>query len=94
MRGYLRGNKLNSAAIAPMPAPLNVQVRRALQCYFAEAGEHVVPDLYQALLNEVEPPLLEAVLIQTRHNQVKAARWLGLSRGTLRKKLKQHGLGK
>jgi Fis family transcriptional regulator len=44
------------------------------------------------VLEEVEPPLLRAVLRHTRNNQSKAARMLGLSRGTLRKKLKQYGL--
>jgi Fis family transcriptional regulator len=33
--------------------------------------------------------MLEVVLRQTRGNQTKAAKMLGISRGTLRKKLKQ-----
>ncbi len=51
----------------------------------AEAGE-----LYELLLAEVEKPLLARVLKHTRRNQSKAAKILGLSRGTLRKKLKLH----
>ena len=35
---------------------------------------------------------LQAVLEQTAHNQSNAAQMLGMSRGTLRKKLKDHGL--
>jgi len=44
-------------------------------------------------LAEVEPPLLMVVLKQVRGNQTKAAKMLGLSRGTLRKKLKIYCLG-
>lgn len=45
-------------------------------------------NVYEMLLAEVEPALLETTLIHTRGNQSKAARILGISRGTLRKKLK------
>jgi len=50
-------------------------------------------DLYQRLLNLVEPPVLEAAL-KRHHGQVAAAaRSLGLHRMTLRKKMNQFGLG-
>ncbi|EXB47252.1 bacterial regulatory, Fis family protein [Acinetobacter baumannii 146457] len=42
----------------------------------------------------VEKPLLDLTLTHTRGNQTKAAELLGLNRGTLRKKLKAHGLMK
>jgi Fis family transcriptional regulator len=45
------------------------------------------------VLSEVERPLLEAVLAHTGSNQSKAARVLGISRSTLRKKLIQYHLG-
>jgi Fis family transcriptional regulator len=44
------------------------------------------------VLAEIELPLLEAALQKTRGNQTKTAILLGLSRGTLRKKLKQYNL--
>lgn len=47
-------------------------------------------NLHEIYLSEVEQPLLEAVMSQTKYNQVRAAKMLGISRGTLRKKLKQH----
>jgi Fis family transcriptional regulator len=44
------------------------------------------------VLKEVELPLFIAVLKQTKNNQSKASKILGLNRGTLRKKLKQYNL--
>ena len=39
------------------------------------------------ILQEVEPPLLQAVMEKKRGNQLQAAKLLGISRGTIRKKL-------
>lgn len=46
--------------------------------------------LYDMVLSEVEPPLLQALMEHTRYNQSKAAQILGLSRGTTRKKLEKY----
>jgi Fis family transcriptional regulator, factor for inversion stimulation protein len=43
--------------------------------------------LYDMILAEVEPPLLQAVMEKRRGNQLQAAKMLGISRGTIRKKL-------
>lgn len=64
----------------------------ALEHYFAQLGDSLPTNLYELVLAEVEAPLLEVVLQQTKGNQSKAAALLGLSRGTLRKKLKQYNL--
>jgi len=45
-----------------------------------------------ALRIHVDRALLSVVLEYTRGNQTRAAEILGLNRGTLRKKLKAHGL--
>lgn len=71
---------------------LRKEVERSMQQYFAHLGEESVTNLYDLVLNEVEGPLLEAVLKHTGSNQSKASIMLGLNRGTLRKKLKQHGM--
>ncbi len=71
---------------------LRKEVERSLDQYFAHLGEAPVTNLYDLVLNEVERPLLEAVLKHTGSNQSKASIMLGLNRGTLRKKLKQHGM--
>jgi len=49
-------------------------------------------DLYQLVLNEVEPAVFAAVLDYAGGNQSRAAALLGLNRGTLRSKLKQYHL--
>lgn len=67
-------------------------VEKSLQQYFEDLDGQPSNDLYQLVLSEVEPPLLQAVLSYTRNNQSKAADMLGLNRGTLRKKLKQYNI--
>lgn len=48
--------------------------------------------LYRMVIGEVEGSLLEAVMKEAEGNQGRAARILGLNRGTLRRKLRAHGL--
>ncbi len=67
-------------------------VQRALSNYFSQLGDQHPSDLYEMVLGEVERPLLEAMMSYTRGNQSKAAIFLGISRGTLRKKLKIYNL--
>lgn len=49
-----------------------------------------VTSLYDMILSEFEPPLLEAVMKKRRGNQLQAAKILGISRGTIRKKLQRY----
>ena len=74
------------------PCTLRESVRRVLYDYFAEVDGEEVSNLYDLVLAEVEGPLLEVVLQMSGSNQSRAAQILGLNRGTLRKKLKQHNL--
>jgi Fis family transcriptional regulator len=71
---------------------LRDSVATALHNYFSHLDGQPVTDVYEMVLSEVEAPLLEAVMRYTRNNQTKASQLLGLNRGTLRKKLKEHGL--
>ncbi len=48
--------------------------------------------MYDMLITEVEPSLLQVTLMHTSSNQSRAAKILGLNRGTLRKKLKHYCL--
>lgn len=47
-------------------------------------GTSNVRDLHQMLLEQIEPPMLEAVMKHCKYNQTSAAKILGLSRVTLR----------
>lgn len=72
--------------------PLRECVQSAVEKYFAHLDGQATSDLYNMVLSEIEEPLLQTVLAFTNGNQSKAAIILGLSRGTLRKKLELYGL--
>jgi Fis family transcriptional regulator len=72
--------------------PLHRCVKEMLDKYFKDLDGHGTENLYDLVLREVEHPLLESVMQYTRGNQSKAAALLGINRGTLRKKLKNHRL--
>ncbi len=67
-------------------------VEKELERYFEQLDGAKTCDLYDLVLAEVERPLLCVVMKHVDQNQSRAADLLGLSRGTLRKKLKTYGL--
>ena len=71
---------------------LQESVNYTLQQYIAKLDGQTPANLYDLVLAEVEKPLLEMVLKLTNNNQSRAAIILGLSRGTLRKKMAIYGL--
>ena len=73
--------------------PLRSHAERALSEYFTSLNGHRPAHLYDLVLREVEEPLFRVVLDYAEGNQSRAAGILGINRGTLRKKLKQLGLG-
>ena len=80
-----------SIAMEEKSTTLRNSVQESLHNYFSKLGDKVANDLYDMVLAEIEEPLLESVMRYTRGNQSKAAILLGISRGTLRKKLKIYG---
>jgi Fis family transcriptional regulator len=72
--------------------PIRRGVTSALKLYLDDLNGHDVNDLYHVVMNEVEPAILDVVMQHVERNQSHAAEILGISRGTLRKKLKQYGL--
>lgn len=72
--------------------PLHDSVRQSLENYLNQLKGQTPSNLYELILGEVEAPLLQAVMEYTKGNQSRAAIVLGLSRGTLRKKLKIYGM--
>jgi len=69
-------------------------VKHSIRRYLYELDGTTPHDMYELVLKQIERPLLEAVLEHTRGNQSRAAEYLGLNRGTLRKKLRQYDLSK
>jgi Fis family transcriptional regulator len=53
---------------------------------------HAVSDLYRLVIEEVERPLFETIVRHANGNLTQAARMLGLTRSTLRKRLTDYGL--
>jgi Fis family transcriptional regulator len=67
-------------------------VRKQIDQYFDELDGEMPQDLYDLVVGQVEHALLEAALAQSNNNQSKAAEILGISRGTLRTRMKLFGL--
>jgi len=72
--------------------PIRRSVTSAIELYLEDMNGHEVSDLYHVVLSEVEPAILDVVMNYVEGNQTEAAEMLGISRGTLRKKLKLYGL--
>lgn len=71
---------------------LSESVTCSLNAYFGQLGTATPNEIYDMVMAEVEVPMLKCILKFTRGNQSKAAKIMGLSRGTLRKKLKIYGM--
>lgn len=70
---------------------LSDQVIQSVKHYLTTANSKDANlNLHQLILEIVEAPLFRTVMEMTRYNQSKAARVLGVSRGTLRTKLKRY----
>ena len=73
-----------------MAVSLASSVTQSVQKYFSELKSEDPVDLYQFVLEEVETPLFRAVMEHCKYNQSRAALMLGISRGTLRTKLRRY----
>jgi Fis family transcriptional regulator len=89
----LRATSPNKSTHATDELPLRGQAERALQQYFSNLNGHRPSQLYDLVLREVEAPLFRTVMDYAHGNQSRAAEILGITRATLRKKLRDHGLG-
>lgn len=78
--------------IASMKEPLREVVSQLIEDYFLVLDGQPAEKLYELVMKEVELGLFRTVLRRTNGNQSKAAQWLGLARGTLRKRLSELGL--
>jgi len=74
------------------PIPFREMITTALDQYFKDLNGETPVDLYEMVLVEVEKPLLEIVLRESKGNLSLAAKTLGMNRGTLRTRLQKYGL--
>ncbi len=72
--------------------PLRESVKTCLNLYLNKLGNNKPNNLYRMVISETECALLKTVLDYAGGNQSKAAEYLGISRGTFRKKMKECGL--
>lgn len=68
-------------------------VAASVRRYFEDMGNTEPENLHRQVLAEVEPPLIEETLAFTGGNQTRAARILGMTRNTLRNKLRMYRIG-
>ena len=87
-----RKNLIEPAAAQNHSIPLRKNVQAAIRRYLEDMGQSQPKCLYQTLLAEVEPPLLEEVLRYTHGNQSRTAKILGITRNTLRTKLHRYDI--
>jgi len=80
-----------TSAVSLSPT-LKAQLEQALDLFFKTLDGHPAQNLFELVLREIEEPLIRKTLNHTRQNQVHAADILGLSRGTLRKKMEIYGI--
>ena len=84
-------NKKDPQIDAPVTqVSLRDNVAQVIRHYFESLKGEEPKHVYDFFLDEIEEPILAVVMKYTRNNQSEAARILGLSRGTLRTKLKKY----
>ena len=85
-------NRKNISIYYTSSTTLRDSVIQAMDEYFNYLDGESATDIYQMVMVEVESALLSSVLRHVNDNKSKAAEYLGISRGTLLKKLNQYQL--
>lgn len=67
-------------------------VRCVVRRYLDDMGDTPPDKLHELIIREAERPLIETVLEHTGGNQSRAAEMLGITRTTLRNRIRRYGL--
>lgn len=84
---YKQEYNMQKSIIESEVVSLNTAVEVTIKRYLESMGQDKIVNLYDMVLEQMEPALLKAVIEHCRYNQSRAATMLGLSRGTCRAKL-------
>jgi len=75
-----------------MSQTLKDAVKISIANYLENLDGETPTGMHKMVAGEVESVLLACIMEYADNNQSHASEYLGLNRGTLRKKLKEHGL--
>jgi Fis family transcriptional regulator len=78
--------------MTPRASEIAECVRKALEKYFKDLDGERPRAVHEMVLKNVEKPMIEVVLAHAEGNQTVAAKWLGINRNTLRKKIGELGI--
>ena len=71
-------------------ASLQKVLEHQINLYLAEMKGQNITNLHSMVIEQIEPALFQTVIEHCKYNQLRAARVMGVSRGTLRTKLKKY----
>lgn len=71
---------------------LQKSVRDSIERYLEDLGDAEPNNMLGMVINCVEKPVIQIALEKTQGNQTRAARMLGITRSTLRKKIIAHDI--
>jgi Fis family transcriptional regulator, factor for inversion stimulation protein len=74
------------------PRPLDEEMRHRLDAFFDRLRRHEASDLYDAVMREVERPLIAGALARAGGVRAAAAETLGIDRGTLVRRMRALGM--
>jgi Fis family transcriptional regulator, factor for inversion stimulation protein len=93
MRLNAAAERNEASARATARPPLRDHVANSVRRYLRDLDGCDTCELYTIALRELEIPLFAEVLNHCDGNQSRAASMLGIHRATLRKKLREYGMG-